>query len=189
MTLQNLSFVFGALLLLIGIIGGGFEIKEIKIPKVPLPIRLIAFICGAVFIFFAFKYEQTPTNNRKGDVQNPVAQDVPTTPVTSKTNHNVSQAPTKKQLPKAPTPNVSGKWNSSIGLIYKLSQDGDSFLWVVTGVVNEKGHGKLDGNTIKVSWTGDLGSGSAIGRITMTDSAGRAVKIEWPGVTFTRMKE
>ncbi len=50
MDLHTLTFVFGALLLLIGLLGGGFEIKELKLPKVGWSIRLISIIVGAVFI-------------------------------------------------------------------------------------------------------------------------------------------
>lgn len=50
MTLQTLSFIFGALLLLVGLIGGGFEVKELKLPKVGWPIRLISIMLGSFFI-------------------------------------------------------------------------------------------------------------------------------------------
>jgi hypothetical protein len=50
MTLETLSFIFGALLFLVGLIGGGFEVKELKLPKVGWPIRLISIIVGAFFI-------------------------------------------------------------------------------------------------------------------------------------------
>lgn len=42
--------LFGALLSLIGIVGGGFSIKEIKIPKVNTLSRVIASILGVLFI-------------------------------------------------------------------------------------------------------------------------------------------
>lgn len=47
---ETLTFIFGALLLLIGILGGGFEAKELKVPKVGWSIRLISAIVGAFFI-------------------------------------------------------------------------------------------------------------------------------------------
>src|SRR5712691_3610825 len=59
MTLQTLAFLFGALLLLVGILGGGFEIKEIKIPHVPGRGRAVASIVGLVFIGFAIRPPQT----------------------------------------------------------------------------------------------------------------------------------
>ena len=35
MTLQTMSFIFGAILLAVAILGGGFEIKEIKVSHAP----------------------------------------------------------------------------------------------------------------------------------------------------------
>ena len=75
MTLQTLSFILGALLLLTGILGGGFEVKEIKIPKIGGPVRLIATVVGIAFIAIAIinpelrqdggnKGLQTPTMSR-----------------------------------------------------------------------------------------------------------------------------
>jgi hypothetical protein len=53
MTVPTLSFLFGALLVLVGILGGGFEIKEIKIPTVPVRGRVLASIVGLTFIGLA----------------------------------------------------------------------------------------------------------------------------------------
>jgi hypothetical protein len=53
MTLQTLSFLFGALLLLVGILGGGFEIKEVKIPQIPGVGRWIASFVGLIFVVVA----------------------------------------------------------------------------------------------------------------------------------------
>ena len=50
MSSELLSFVVGGLLILIGIIGGGFEVKELKIPKVAWPTRFAALAVGAFFI-------------------------------------------------------------------------------------------------------------------------------------------
>lgn len=50
MTTEVLAFIFGCILVLIGIIGGGFEVKELKIPKVGWPTRVIAIIGGIDFI-------------------------------------------------------------------------------------------------------------------------------------------
>ena len=53
MTLQTLSFLFGALLLLVGIVGGGLEIKELKIPKIATWGRVVSSIVGLVFFGIA----------------------------------------------------------------------------------------------------------------------------------------
>jgi hypothetical protein len=44
------AFLFGALLFLIAILGGGFEVKEIKIPRVSLLGRFISTAVGGAFI-------------------------------------------------------------------------------------------------------------------------------------------
>jgi hypothetical protein len=54
MNLQLLSFLLGALLLLVGILGGGFDIKEVKIPKVGTLPRMGAFAAGVFFLYVGF---------------------------------------------------------------------------------------------------------------------------------------
>ena len=54
MTLQTMSFIFGALLLAVGILGGGFEVKEIKISNVTTSARIAAAVVGIVFIVLGF---------------------------------------------------------------------------------------------------------------------------------------
>lgn len=56
---ETLTFIFGALLLLIGILGGGFEVKELKVPKVGWSIRLISVIVGAFFIAMSLGFNVT----------------------------------------------------------------------------------------------------------------------------------
>ena len=50
MTPQSMSFIFGAILLAVAILGGGFEVKEIKVSKVSVGVRIIAGIVGLFFI-------------------------------------------------------------------------------------------------------------------------------------------
>lgn len=54
MTLQAMSFLFGALLLAVGILGGGFEVKEIKISNVSTSGRILAGLVGVVFVVLGF---------------------------------------------------------------------------------------------------------------------------------------
>lgn len=54
MTLQTLSFGFGALLLLAGLLGGGIEIRELKIPRISPPIRVASMVLGVIFLGLAF---------------------------------------------------------------------------------------------------------------------------------------
>jgi hypothetical protein len=50
MTAQTVVFVFGGLLILIAVIGGGFELKELRVPQVSGVARLLAALVGAALI-------------------------------------------------------------------------------------------------------------------------------------------
>ena len=54
MTPQSMSFIFGAILLAVAILRGGFEIKEIKVSNVTSSVRIIAGIVGLIFIGLGF---------------------------------------------------------------------------------------------------------------------------------------
>jgi len=56
MTSQTMSFIFGAILVAIGILGGGFEVKELKVPHVTLGVRIIAGIAGLIFVGLGFGF-------------------------------------------------------------------------------------------------------------------------------------
>ncbi len=83
------------------------------------------------------------------------------------------------------TPDIRGTWQSSIGLVYEITQTGTSFNWHVASI-NQRAEGTIDGNTVKASWLGLLRRDSATGKVIL-DAAGRAVRIEWSnGVVFRR---
>jgi len=50
MSTQMAAFAFGCLLLLVAVLGGGFELKELKVPKVGRGSRLISCMFGMLFI-------------------------------------------------------------------------------------------------------------------------------------------
>jgi hypothetical protein len=54
MSIEIASFVFGGILLFVGVLGGGFELKELKVPKVGTGVRLLAAVLGLVFITVGF---------------------------------------------------------------------------------------------------------------------------------------
>jgi len=81
--------------------------------------------------------------------------------------------------------NVSGRWNSSIGVVYDITQQGNQFAWTVVNS-DEKGEGTLSGNNVSAFWKGQKGSGSSAGQITR-ESSGKATEIKWNnGVKFYR---
>ncbi|TWA99881.1 PAN domain-containing protein [Bradyrhizobium stylosanthis] len=63
MTLPTMSFIFGALLLAVGILGGGFEVKEVKVSNVTTTARILAGVVGAAFIVLGFWLPSLPTTS------------------------------------------------------------------------------------------------------------------------------
>jgi hypothetical protein len=53
MNFEILAAMFGGLLLLVAIVGGGFELREIKVPKVGWLARSAAAVVGGILIVFA----------------------------------------------------------------------------------------------------------------------------------------
>ena len=81
MTLETISFIVGGFLVIVGILGGGLEIKEIKIPKVGLSVRLIAIVFGLAFIGLGIKMgmltddRDTPTETSPPHSENMLTDD------------------------------------------------------------------------------------------------------------------
>lgn len=70
MALESIAFVFGGIFLLIGIVGGGFEIRELKLPQVSTPVRLICFAFGVIFLLIPVgihAVRQLPGDSDYGD--------------------------------------------------------------------------------------------------------------------------
>jgi hypothetical protein len=87
---------------------------------------------------------------------------------------------------RAALPDISGRWNSNIGLVYEISQQGGDFRWSVASL-GQSATGTLSGASIAASWSDKNGKGSGRGTVTAKDAAGRATRIEWEnGVVFTR---
>ncbi len=82
---------------------------------------------------------------------------------------------------------LSGKWESNVGVVYEIQQTGDVFTWSASSL-NETAQGSLTGNDqLKVDWTGTFGLGSTNGNITQKDSTGKARRIQWDnGIVFNR---
>jgi hypothetical protein len=60
--------VLGGILILTGVIGGGFEVRELKIPPVKWPTRIVAFLAGFTFIFMGVGTNLTPDGSRETSV-------------------------------------------------------------------------------------------------------------------------
>ena len=73
-------FIFGAILLFIALVGGGFEAKELKVPQVNQVVRIIATGTGALFIVTGIALEMRSPDGR---VENPPATPGTTLPTTT----------------------------------------------------------------------------------------------------------
>ena len=71
MTLATMSFIFGAILLLAGILGGGIEVKELKIPQISGKTRVIATVAGLAFVICGFLIPATAPAPQNGDQKSP----------------------------------------------------------------------------------------------------------------------
>lgn len=54
MTIQIAAFAFGGILLFVGVLGGGFEVKELKVPRVGPGVRVLSAVVGLFFICLGF---------------------------------------------------------------------------------------------------------------------------------------
>lgn len=58
MTIPLVTFALGGILILVSVLGGGFEVRELKIPKVNWITRLMAAVAGMLFIVVAIGIDQ-----------------------------------------------------------------------------------------------------------------------------------
>lgn len=79
---------------------------------------------------------------------------------------------------------ISGQWDSNVGLKYQVTQNGAQFKWVDTNKI--KGAGTINGKNLTTTWKDLLGSHTATGVLEF-DAAGKPIKIVWSnGVIFLR---
>lgn len=60
MTSQFIFVAIGGILILTGVIGGGFEVRELKIPQVKWPTRVIACVAGFVLVLMGAGINVSP---------------------------------------------------------------------------------------------------------------------------------
>lgn len=54
MTIQLIAFAFGGILIFVSVLGGGFEVKELKVPKVGPGVRVLSAAVGVLFVCLGF---------------------------------------------------------------------------------------------------------------------------------------
>lgn len=95
-SIEVLSFILGASLLLIALIGGGLKIKEISIPHISPLFRLLCGVVGILFLFFAVN------PNKKGDnvqVDTSVIENTPNVLNEEKVSSNINEKNAVDEIP------------------------------------------------------------------------------------------
>jgi uncharacterized protein YecT (DUF1311 family) len=83
MSIGEVSFYTGILLFLIGIIGGGIDIKEVKIPEITGAARYMCFIGSILFLVMGLYLKKEIPAITLPTVSNPTAANMPTPQVTT----------------------------------------------------------------------------------------------------------
>jgi hypothetical protein len=91
MSVQLLAFFFGILLLFVAIVGGGFELRELKVPRVGWVTRVVSAVVGAFFLVLGFPGITAPDGPGIPSAQAEAINRAPTTPTAATTA--TTQAP------------------------------------------------------------------------------------------------
>ena len=73
---------------------------------------------------------------------------------------------------------LSGVWNSNIGLVYNINQNGNKISYQ-DPLMHKPVNGTVDGKTVTVSWMEGNAVKSIKGSITSISNDGVAKRIEW----------
>ena len=122
MTVQSMSFIFGALLLAVAILGGGFEVKEIKVSNVSIGVRFVAGIVGLCFIALgsgALGFLQLPGASPEPPSEPPPVSPVPGLPRTV----SPSEPKPPEALVAEEIPFISDHDRSDVSTLYLAAPD------------------------------------------------------------------
>jgi hypothetical protein len=71
MKIELLSYIFGIVLVFVAIVGGGFELRELKVPKVGRAARIVSGVTGVLFLLLGIGFSAGLTD--PGNPPAPVA--------------------------------------------------------------------------------------------------------------------
>jgi hypothetical protein len=118
MTLEVISFAIGGLLIATAIVGGGFEIKEIKMPKVGPGARTGALVVGTLFILMGLGIWETANQQGIAGSSLAPARDAPASQRTTRAEPAAPSAqqvqqpqPQAQPQPQGITGQASLSWN------------------------------------------------------------------------------
>jgi hypothetical protein len=112
-----LTFIVGLALIVLAIIGGGLEIKEIKVPTLPIIPRALSFVLGGTLIVVSMFYPNFLPDGT-GSPSPPV---VPASPIKA-TPPSPSPPPSTVRVSPAPTPPPVPKLSQPILLAFSEEQ-------------------------------------------------------------------
>lgn len=120
--INYLIFFFGLALIVVGLVGGGVEIKEIKIPTLPIIPRVLVLLLGAVLagasIWAPQFFEGNPPNQKVADAtQNPGP-----VPVTHDVSIAILFTPDKRSLASEMRQYLAGIGYESVALCDDFSE-------------------------------------------------------------------
>ena len=154
-TLTIAIFVFGAVLLLIGLVGGAFKLFGTEVTgKVDARARIISLILGAGFIGWGLLAEHRSNGDQRE-------------PRTRTETAEANREPAEPALPRQTTPvsapaetarasiDLSGMWQDETGSVYRVSHYGNDFDFEVSNSrsgISASGHGTLEGQSWETSF-------------------------------------
>src|SRR6266404_1989319 len=68
---QIIGFLTGAILVASGVLGGGIEIRELKIPQLPMATRALAIVVGIAFIALSLRFAAAPPTQTRTVTEGP----------------------------------------------------------------------------------------------------------------------
>lgn len=81
--IEYLPFVFGCVMVFVGVIGGGVELKEVKIPTVDNRTRSLSIVVGVILIALGLWLKQSHLQEAPSDGHQPVSNSLEITPSAS----------------------------------------------------------------------------------------------------------
>jgi hypothetical protein len=112
MSIELLAFFFGILLLFVAIVGGGFEVRELKVPRVGRIARMVSAVAGVLFLTLGFsgttvpEVARSPVAHADTPVQAPTE---PTAPPPSSVDFTVQDELGELQITEQITVHIDGR--------------------------------------------------------------------------------
>ena len=143
------AFVFGAVLILVALLGGNFKLFGAEInATVGRSLRAVAFMLGLGFVGYALLGGgDPPLTTSSDDAQRN----------SGRTTNNAEMAGNDEPVP----PRVDGRWHDNLGGSFEIRQRGLHLRFEgynAGAAVSSRGIGSIDGNVVTYKFTTDIPS-------------------------------